>query len=88
VSINADHSVTAYERTYLTDEHLAYIAAVYSNALDEGRFPVKAVASALGVSASTAHKRVHTARQRGYLPPTTPGVARAAFRVNGQREES
>lgn len=53
------------------------VAEVYSAALDSGFPPTRAVAMAFGVAQSSAMRYVVQARQKGFLPPTRPGVAKA-----------
>jgi hypothetical protein len=58
-----------------TDERMQQIAAVYRQAVDDGRPPTRAVAEALNVSRSTAGHLVVLARRRGFLRETAPRVA-------------
>ena len=60
-------------RNRITEEHLARVAAVYRQAIDEGVPPKQAVASELHASTSTAGRWINLARQRGILGPTLPG---------------
>ena len=59
------------------EQELAEVALIYTAAFAQRRPPVMAVAEALGVSRSTANKRVIAARKAGLLPPTTQGKAGA-----------
>ena len=59
------------------DQELVEVATIYTAAFARRRPPVMAVAEALGVSRSTANKRVIAARKAGLLPPTTQGKAGA-----------
>ena len=54
-----------------TDPELIEEAAEVYRAAEH--HPLQAVADAQGVSRPTASRRVAKARQRGLLPPTTPG---------------
>jgi hypothetical protein len=56
-----------------TDERLQHVAEIYKAAVAAGESPVMAVAKQLPCSRPTAGRLVKQARQRGYLPPTTPG---------------
>lgn len=59
------------------DTRLRQVAAVYTAALEAGEPPVKAVAAAFGVADGTAGNMVWRARQREFLPKTTPGKTAA-----------
>jgi len=54
-------------------EVLEKVAELYRSALDRGAPPNKFVAQELGISQSTATKRIVRARREGLLGPTTPG---------------
>lgn len=54
-------------------EVLEKVAELYRSALDRGVPPNKFVAHELGISQSTATKRIVRARREGLLGPTTPG---------------
>jgi hypothetical protein len=54
-----------------SNEELRHIAQVYRENLE--RDPAGAVARALDVSPATAGRRIKEARDRGFLPKTTPG---------------
>ena len=54
-------------------EVLEKVAELYRAALDRGVPPNAFVAQQLGISNSTATKRIVRARQQGLLGPTTPG---------------
>ena len=58
-----------------TEEALRAAAVIYRLAYALGEGPTKAVASALELTHSTAARWVATARDRGYLGPTTQGRA-------------
>jgi hypothetical protein len=57
----------------LSIDLLRKVADLYREALDQGLPPNQHVADRLGISRSTATKRIMRARQAGYLGPTTPG---------------
>lgn len=57
----------------LGDDHYREVAAVYAQALQDGRPPTKAVQEHFTVEKSTAAKKVARARERGFLPKTTRG---------------
>jgi hypothetical protein len=57
----------------LGDDHYREVAAVYAQAMQEGRPPTKAVQEHFTVEKSTAAKKVARARERGFLPKTTRG---------------
>jgi hypothetical protein len=59
------------------DDELVRVAAVYRIAYVAHEPPVQAVAEHLGISTSTAGKKVMAAREKGYLPKTTRGKAGA-----------
>ena len=63
------------KRWRLDDDHLGVVAEVYLEAGAAGDMPVKAVAEAFGTSPANAAKWVIKARQRGLIPPTTPGAS-------------
>jgi hypothetical protein len=71
-----------------TDAELAEVARVYRQALAEGRPPTQAVAKARLLSLSGAAKRVRRARDRGFLPETTAGVAAADTPAPRRRRKS
>lgn len=58
-------------------EHFAEVAAIYSDALDYGAAPTRAVAEHFGVSQSNAAKWVYRAREMHLLPETERGKAKA-----------
>ncbi|MCU1591668.1 MAG: hypothetical protein JWP11_2924 [Frankiales bacterium] len=57
----------------LGDDHYREVAAIYAQALRDGRSPTKAVQEHYTVEKSTAAKKVARARERGFLPKTTRG---------------
>jgi hypothetical protein len=59
------------------DDELVRVAAVYRIAYMAHEAPVQAVAEHLGISTSTAGKKVMAAREKAYLPKTTRGKAGA-----------
>ena len=60
---------TAHQGRQHSDEDLQAVAEVYIAAY-RARLPVQiAVADSLGVSVSTAQKRIMAARKRGFIPP-------------------
>ncbi len=65
------------ERRTITDEFLREVAAVYADALRDGRPPKQAVSDELNGSYPTAGRWVSEARKRGLLPSTRPGKAAA-----------
>ena len=87
-SADVDSAVDELERRErrwrLTDEHLAEVAAVYREALNEGRPTGKAVARKFETSEENARRWVARARTRGqetgdvdrFLPETEPRKAR------------
>ncbi|MGI8699612.1 MAG: hypothetical protein ACR2JU_00085 [Nocardioidaceae bacterium] len=71
-SVRADIEDAQASRTGPSDDELEEVARVYSDAMDAN--PTEAVQKNLGYgSRRTAARRVEQARQRGLLPPTTPG---------------
>lgn len=57
----------------LGNDVLRKVADLYREALDQGLPPNQHVADRLGISRSTATKRIMKARQANFLGPTTPG---------------
>jgi hypothetical protein len=57
----------------LPTEVLEKVAELYRAGLDRGVPPNKFVAQEMGISQSTATKRIVRARKQGLLGPTTPG---------------
>jgi len=58
-------------------DHFERVAAIYRRAYALHQPPTKAVATELGITSSAAAKQVSRARDKGLLPPTTPGRAAA-----------
>ena len=71
----------------LQDDELRQVADVYRSAFELGRPPTAAVQDEFRIAYPTAGRWVMEARRRGFLPPTTRGVA-AAGPHNEEEEES
>ena len=64
---------TAHQGRPHSDDDLLTVAEIYNSAF-QARLPVqKAVADALGISVSTATKRIMAARSRGFITSTQEG---------------
>lgn len=61
----------------LQDDELRQVACVYRAALERGKPPTASVQDEFRVAYPTAGRWVMEARRRGFLPPTTRGVASA-----------
>lgn len=72
-----ERSQKATGRPRLGDDTYRRVADVYTAALRQGLPPTKAVALAERISQPTAATWVRRARERGFLPKTTRGRARA-----------
>lgn len=59
-------------KSSLAYAHLRRVAEVYLRAAATSRKPIKSVAEALGVSQSTATRRVREAREAGLMPEHVP----------------
>jgi hypothetical protein len=71
--VEGDDVHTAANPVAEADRPLWRVALTYSLARATGANPTTAVAEDLGVNQAAAAQRVKRARQRGFLPPTTPG---------------
>lgn len=74
-AIGRDLDYAQHTRTGPSDHELEGVAQIYRDAVD-GR-PTEAVQIQMGYSRRTAARRVAQARERGFLPPTTPGKKNA-----------
>lgn len=61
----------------VTDDDYRKVAEIYRQALANGQPVLETIAGQLFISKDTAAKRIRTARDRGYLPPTSRGKARS-----------
>ena len=61
------------DRWFLTDEHLSEVAETYTAAVQRSANPTEAVGIKWGRPRSSASRWVKACRQRGFLPPATPG---------------
>jgi transposase len=59
----------------LSDQHLIQVATLYSRAMSDQRPPAPVIAEHFGRPVATVHRWVAKARERGFLPPTRPGLA-------------
>ncbi len=69
----------------LGDAHYAEVAAVYRQAVVDGRPPTKAVEDHFQVAKSSAAKKVARARERGFLP-ANPGKGRIGRLTDGGQQ--
>lgn len=67
----AAHEAQDRRRQRVTTAELQAVAATYREYAQQA--PLSVIAAQFGYSPRTAARRVQQARERGFLPPTTPG---------------
>ncbi|MDA2995327.1 MAG: hypothetical protein O3A04_08135 [Actinomycetota bacterium] len=68
-TLTADSASAPHSGRRHSDEELRRVADIYMAALNARQPVQKTVAEALGLSLSTATKRIVAARKKGYIPP-------------------